>query len=80
MSNGFNVRFKLLRPSMRLMPKSMRLMPRFLGVLQPWFRTLTGSEWHSKKPRAKLYILFCYRRGAGEEGLRKQYALSAGSG
>ena len=46
--------------------ESMRKMARLLGVLQPWFRTRTGSEWHLWKARAKLYKLFCYRRCAGE--------------
>ena len=51
---------------MRFVAKSMRKVAHLLGVLQPWFRTRTGSEWHRWKARAKLYNLFCYRRGAGE--------------
>ena len=44
----------------------MRKVAHLLGVLQPWVRTRTGSKWHRWKARAKLYNLFCYRRGAGE--------------
>ena len=44
----------------------MRLMPHLLGVLDLWFRTPTGSEWHRWEARATLYKLFCYRRGGGE--------------
>ena len=45
----------------------MRKVPRLLGVLQPWFRTRTSSEWHRWKARATLYKPFCYRRGGEED-------------
>ena len=46
--------------------KSMRIVPDLLAVLRSCIRNRTESELHCWKGHAKLYELFCYRRGGGE--------------